>query len=76
MPKGVYNRKDEKSIKKTCVAEEVWWLIIHGGRTYKDVMVDRNGKYVMMGDGNGGDEKVYLPDTEYLHSMYASNQKT
>ena len=37
------------------------WLDQHGGRTYSDVLLDENGEYVLMGDGEGGKYKVYIP---------------
>lgn len=42
-----------------------WWLTTRGGRTIADLKEDEKGKkYVLMGDGNGGLEKVYAPKEE------------
>ena len=39
-----------------------YWLYSRGGRDEKDLMQDNGGKkYVLMGDGDGGLEKVYIP---------------
>jgi len=38
------------------------WLDDHGGRTIGDLILgDPKGLYVLMGNGHGGDMKVYLP---------------
>lgn len=38
------------------------WLIEHGGRNVdEDLRKDDKGLYVLMGNGYGGDTKVYLP---------------
>lgn len=37
------------------------WLNSLGGRNLEDMFKDGEGEYVMMGDGDGGKRKVYLP---------------
>lgn len=41
--------------------KEIVWLRSRGDRRESDVFVDaEGGKYVMMGDGAGGEKPVYL----------------
>ncbi len=43
-------------------AEDQIWLNQHGGRTFRDVLVNEEEvKYVLMFDPEMGDEMVYLP---------------
>ena len=37
------------------------WLSCHGDRTEKDLKKDEDGLFVLMGNGEGGTMKVYLP---------------
>lgn len=37
------------------------WLDSRGGRNESDVLEDAEGLYVLMGDGQGGEKKVYIP---------------
>lgn len=37
------------------------WLDRHGGLNALDVLLDTKGLHVLMGDGKGGDTKVYIP---------------
>lgn len=37
------------------------WLKSKGGRNSSDVEKDEKGLYILMGDGNGGLKKVYIP---------------
>ena len=37
------------------------WLDDHGGRNINDVCVDKDGYFVWMGDGYGGELKVRVP---------------
>jgi len=37
------------------------WLDDRGGRTVNDVLQDNKGLYVLMSDGHGGEQKIYLP---------------
>ena len=37
------------------------WLYVRGGRDENDIKKDELGQYVLMGDGNKGLEKVYIP---------------
>lgn len=37
------------------------WLDSRGGRTNYDVEIDKKGFYVLMGNGRGGEFRVYLP---------------
>jgi len=40
-----------------------WWLYSRGGRTRDDLHRDGKGQlYVLMADGQGELERVYLPD--------------
>lgn len=57
MPKGIYKRKDAIQILRG----KLKWLDSKGGRSFRDLLKDEVGEYVLMGDGYGGDKKVYLP---------------
>ncbi len=46
--------------------DDLVWLNSRGGRTSQDVQKDLVGLYVLMYDGNGGDTKVYLPNTTLI----------
>lgn len=48
--------KDE--IKLTWAQNQ--WLDDHGGRNINDVRIDRQGLFVLMADGHGGDLRVPL----------------
>lgn len=37
------------------------WLDTRGGRNEDDVFSDKDGLFVLMGNGRGGEKKVYLP---------------
>jgi len=37
------------------------WLSQHGDRKFEDLKKDYKGYFVYMGDGNGGEKKIYLP---------------
>lgn len=41
------------------------WLESRGGRTVNDLHYDEKGLFVYMGNGNGGEMKVYLPEGLY-----------
>lgn len=43
-----------------------WWLNSRGGRTLDDLKKDDLGYYVFMGDGKGGECKVYLPSINII----------
>jgi len=49
---------------------ELKWLWSRGGRTVADVFIDDIGKYVLMGDGEGGYEQVYIPHIKMLKIYY------
>lgn len=51
-------------IEKDFLEEKLMkWLDSHGGRDQTDVECTSNGKlYVIMGDGHGGWNKIYLPE--------------
>lgn len=53
MPKGIYKIKTVLTIAE--------WLDQHGGRDFNDLEKNYKGYYVLMGNGQGGDKKVYLP---------------
>lgn len=40
---------------------KILWLRSRGGRTLSDVLEDKCGEYVLMGDSKGKEMKVYLP---------------
>ena len=40
---------------------KILWLRSRGGRTTNDVLEDKCGEYVLMGDGKGKEVKIYLP---------------
>lgn len=44
--------------------EQRAWLDQHGGRLISDARKDEKGIYTLMGNGRGGDIKVYLPSEE------------
>lgn len=53
-----------------CSDLELWWLRTRGGRTEMDVLIDEVGaKFVYMGDGNGGLERVYIPSEETIREL-------
>lgn len=41
--------------------DEKLWLRSRGDRRAEDVFENEHGKYVLMGDGLGGEMKVYVP---------------
>lgn len=41
---------------------QIHWLDSRGGRNASDVEQDEDGLYVLMGNGRGGEAKVYLPN--------------
>jgi hypothetical protein len=51
---------DNKEIKLSYFQRT--WLNTHGGRDEFDVMRDEEGIYVLMGNGRGGEKRVYIPD--------------
>jgi len=62
MPSGIYPRTKRTSIKKKEQLDGIAkWLYSRGGRTAKDLLKDKNGLFVLMGDGYKGLMKVYLP---------------
>ena len=51
------------------------WLDDRGGRTLNDVLVNPDGTiYTLMGNGAGGDMKVYIPSDEQLKQEYDNSQ--
>lgn len=42
------------------------WLDSRGGRNESDILIDGQGEYIRMGDGDGGTRKVYIPNEHFL----------
>lgn len=49
------------------------WLDCHGGRSERDVKENEDGMYVLMGNGDGGSEQVYIPNDQDLVRMSYSS---
>ena len=64
MPKGYPKRKlieVPEEVKDGRIFARRQWLDEHGGRNENDLLKDKKGKFVLMADGYGNDEKIYLP---------------
>lgn len=66
-------------IKNTCIEVtdlQLRWLKTRGDRGIDDVKDDIEGLYVLMGNGKGGYEKIYIPtDERYLIKLVYSKKK-
>lgn len=57
IPSSVHNRHATVEY-----ISEGQWLDSRGERDHEDICYDSLGKYVLMGDGQGSEEKIYLPE--------------